>query len=50
MQLEKLKKQLQEKTNQMLTTCPKQSHKRTRLFLEMQNLQRQINKIESHIL
>lgn len=37
-----LEEKLKEKTAEFMATCPKQSHKRTRLFLEMQQLVRQI--------
>lgn len=44
--MEKLKDKLNQTTKEFFETNSKQSHKRTRLFLEMQNLIRQIKNHE----
>lgn len=41
---EQLEARLREVTEQFMTTCSKQSHKRTRLYLQMQQLNREIKR------
>lgn len=45
--MKELQERLKAKTEEFMKTCCKQSHKRTRLFLEMQELNRQIKKAAS---
>lgn len=46
--IQELELKLKEKTAEMMNTCTKQSHKRTRLMLEMQQIFREIKKINNN--